>query len=586
MQNSKVGHHNISLLGPPSGNTDTSRPDTKTLSGETIEDLDLDKLAAEFTAGGSRLSYIKEVLFTLVIDPEVLTYRQDILEDLLGNPSLEAEFEELKPLFDGLYNFRSKGDEDQLLYEVTRRLGELETYIEIIEAIHRLLEKHKTEITSAGLQALRSMTAHILEERVIRNLKQELPELLKNVRSIKSVSIGVNLDHRLRPVEATLLSINKKVYDGTSGSLMQKLFNLKNPKNEWRGIAGLHSVPDSLDGRTAMDSDNSSSSVHPLMVPLFRDLAGVLNKVCRPIAEALRKYAAVNTAVLFSLSRELSYYVGAVRYFQRLIAEGFPVSRPRISAGENQDFTIRELYNPNLAARLINGDTAAGSSDGNGRKPAPERIVFNDIAFEGEKRIFVLTGPNRGGKTTYMQAVGMTQVLAQAGLFVPGSEAVISPVEDIHTHFPKKERPELNAGRFGEEAQRLSTLFADASPRDLILLNESLSNTSHSESLYLCRDLIRIFLLLGARTIFATHLHELAAELDDLNRESNGTSKAVSLVSLIKDGTGESAEVEFRRTFKIVEGPPAGSSYAKEIAAHYGITFEQLNNKLRERDII
>jgi DNA mismatch repair protein MutS len=581
MQNSNGGDHTISLLHPsPSGTA------AKMVSGETIEDLDLDKLAAEFTDRGSRLSYIKEILFTLETDPEVLSHRQDILEDLLDNPSLEAGFKKLKPLFDGLYNFRSGGDEDQLLYEVTRRLGELETYIKIIEAVHELLEKHKTEIKSAGLHALLAMTAAILNERIIRNLKQELPELLKNVRSIKSVSIGVNLDHRLRPVEATLLSINKKVYDGASGSLMQKLFNIKSPKNEWKGIANLHRVPDSLNGRSAIDSDNSSASVHPLMVPLFRDLAEVLNKVCRPVADALRKYAAVNTAVLFSLSREITFYLGAVHYFRKLITEGFPVCRPRISAAAKREFTIRKLYNPNLAVRLINGDAAPGSSDGNGRKPAAEKIVFNDSAFEGDKRIFVLTGPNRGGKTTYMQAVGMTQVLAQAGLFVPGRDAAISPVEDIHTHFPKKEQPDLDAGRFGEEAQRLSALFAEASSRDLILLNESLSNTSHSESLYLCRDLIRIFLLLGARTIFATHLHELAAELEELNRRSSGESRAVSLVSLIKDGGDDRDEAEFRRTFKIVEGPPAGSSYAREIAAHYGITFEQLNEKLKQRGSI
>jgi DNA mismatch repair ATPase MutS len=71
----------------------------------------------------------------------------------------------------------------------------------------------------------------------------------------------------------------------------------------------------------------------------------------------------------------------------------------------------------------------------------------------------ILTGPNQGGKTTYMQAIGLAQVMAQSGLFVPGRRARISPVDGIHTHFPVEERVGLGLGRFGDEARRIRTLF-------------------------------------------------------------------------------------------------------------------------------
>jgi len=118
--------------------------------------------------------------------------------------------------------------------------------------------------------------------------------------------------------------------------------------------------------------------------------------------------------------------------------------------------------------------------------------------------VFVLTGPNRGGKTTHVQAVGLAQVLAKAGLYVPARAARISPVEGIFTHFPAREHPELDTGRLGEEAQRLRELFAAATSGSLILFNESLSTTSPGESLVLARDLLRALSLLGARAIFTS----------------------------------------------------------------------------------
>jgi DNA mismatch repair ATPase MutS len=235
---------------------------------------------------------------------------------------------------------------------------------------------------------------------------------------------------------------------------------------------------------------------------------------------------------------------------------------------------IDAAYNVNLALRLL----AKG-----GARDLSRIVITNDVRFGPEGRIFVLTGPNQGGKTTYTQAVGLAHVLAQAGLYVPGSRARISPVDNIYTHFPVEERPDAEAGRLGEEAQRLNDLFARATRHSLILLNESLSSTSPGESLYLAQDVVRILRLLGARAIFATHLHDLAASLDDLNAQTPGDSPLISLVSLAVDHDGAG---EVRQTYRIVPGPPLGRSYAREIAARYGISYEQLEHMLRERGIV
>jgi DNA mismatch repair ATPase MutS len=191
----------------------------------------------------------------------------------------------------------------------------------------------------------------------------------------------------------------------------------------------------------------------------------------------------------------------------------------------------------------------------------------------------VLTGPNHGGKTTYIRAVGVAQILFQAGLYVPASSARMSPVDAIFTHFPAREDARPGQGRLDAEAERLATIFRGATRHSLILLNEALAGTSALEALDLARGVVRALRLLGARAIYVTHLHELAAAVDDINASTPGDSPVASLVALADPGGGPHA-----RTFQIQPGPPSGTSFAAEIAEQHGISYEQLAELLQNRD--
>jgi DNA mismatch repair ATPase MutS len=210
-------------------------------------------------------------------------------------------------------------------------------------------------------------------------------------------------------------------------------------------------------------------------------------------------------------------------------------------------------------------------------------IVTNDIAFGEAGRIAILTGPNQGGKTTYMQSIGLAQVLAQTGLPVPGEEATISPVDAIYTHYPVVERLELGTGRFGDEAQRIRAIFERVTRHSLVLLNESLSTTSMGEGVYLAGDIVRALRQIGLRAVFTTHLHELATAVERINAESDGDSLVFSLVA---SKPAEDLQSEQRYSYEIRRGPPLGRSYAETIAARYGISNDQLQALLRERDLL
>lgn len=559
----------LSLLWPP--DVDPRRTArTSTLSADVAADLDLDRTVDALAASFGYRNAIRDILRNLCTDPTVIAYRQAVLADVLDFPDLAEALAVVLPKLQELDNFAFSARPGQSsLYEVVWRVGQLEAYVEVVDGLNRMFAEVGRRVRAAGLIALRDRAATIAADSTYQQLAAELPALIKQVRGIASITIGVNLDDHLRPVEATLIAVHDKKFKGAGASLLGSLFG-RVEADPMEGIAPLHtSKPDGPQPKVpGVNFEN------PLMYPLFRDLAEVLKKSTRPIASALGRYVRMNIHFLGDIGAELAFFLGAAQLVERLHAAGLPTCRPTMAPAEARLCRIDAAYNLNLALRLM----------GHGDDPPDLRaqVISSDVQFDDGGRIQVLTGPNQGGKTTYTQGVGIAHVLAGVGLFVPGESATISPVDAVYTHFPVEERPDAGVGRLGEEAQRLNTIFGHATRYSLVLLNESLSSTSPGESLYLARDVVRALRMLGGRAIFATHLHDLAADVDAINAETPGDSALISLVALaVEHDNGAGVE----QTFRIVPGPPRGRSYAREIAARYGISFEQLVDLLQRRGL-
>jgi DNA mismatch repair protein MutS len=207
-------------------------------------------------------------------------------------------------------------------------------------------------------------------------------------------------------------------------------------------------------------------------------------------------------------------------------------------------------------------------------------VIANDARFDDQGRIFVLTGPNRGGKTTYTRAVGQALVLAQAGLPVPATTARLSPVDAIYTLFPAAEQAQIGMGRLDEEAAELAAIFRKATAQSLVLLNEPLGSTSPREALLIARDVLGGLRILGTRALLVTHLHELAHDAAALNDAVAGDSRIACLVAGAVESDGEA-----ERTYRITPGTPDGRSYAVDIALAHGLELRQIARTLAERGI-
>src|SRR2546425_1105991 len=534
---------------------------------QCVRDLELESTIAAFTDRRLGRSTIREVFLNLCTDPATIAYRQDILDDLWRNPDFTAHLEALLPDLNALDTAHIAVDRRRSsLQEITWRLGELEHLVSCVTGLSTAFAQVGDKVRAAGWCALRDRIAQTAQDAVYQRLTRELPDMLRTVRAKVSVTIGVNLDGQLRPVAATLLSVNERKF--TASTFLDRLFGRRG--EDVKGLGPLHMVPDLEQGHVPSGNRERGRDVNPLMVPLFHDIAQVLDTVCQPIARALRQYNALHSSFLATLHGDLAFYLAAVRLMERLRSRGLPVCRPDIAPMTERVCALHEAYNLNLALHQM--EHAHGT--------AP--IVTNDVSMDDDGRICILTGPNQGGKTTYTQMVGLCQLLGQTGIWVPAAQARLSPVDNIYTHYPVEEHLAKGTGRFGDEAQRLSQIFARGTRHSLLLLNESLASTHSGESLYIAQDIVRILRRLGARAVFATHLHELAADVAALNASTTGESRIVSLVASWTEAGDDGPS----RSYKIVPGPPLGRSYAREIAAQYGISYDQLTALLQQRGIL
>ncbi len=506
----------FSLLYP----TKSDRPGAANRWGEnTVDDMGLEQLAWTLSIDNKYHDAIKLILLELCTDINTITYRQEILDDFLKNPALTGGLQEQLPVLAKLKRYAETGAQKIPLQETLSRLTELNTYITCVRNLQHILAQAGSSAHSQGLTKFSLLLEEVAQDPTFLSLEKGLPDLLAKLNTIPSITIGINLNSELVPVEATLLAIHDKPFKG--GTYFDRLLGRKTGRKPDQGIGPMHEVPhkhiSGIDARVVKLQDRYD----PMLVPLFRDLYEILRTVLAPVAVELKQYAQVNARLLIQLEAEIAFYLGAAALIQRMQAAGLPMCRPQADPIDQRIGQLQGMYNLILALSLADADIETVAS----------KIVLNEVNFGPAGRIFILTGPNQGGKTVYTQAVGLSQILFQAGLYIPAQAARMSPVDGIYTHFSRLEKTDSGTGRLAEEAERLNNIFRSITDKSMVLLNESLSSTSPGESLYLARDIVHALRLFGVRAIYATHLHELAEDLDSVNAEVKGDSRVVSLVA-------------------------------------------------------
>ncbi|WP_128904857.1 DNA mismatch repair protein MutS [Halorubrum amylolyticum] len=197
-----------------------------------------------------------------------------------------------------------------------------------------------------------------------------------------------------------------------------------------------------------------------------------------------------------------------------------------------------------------------------GRHPVVERttdFVPNDLRLDGERGFLIVTGPNMSGKSTYMRQAALIQLLAQAGSFVPARAAAVGLVDGIYTRVGALDELAQGRSTFMVEMQELSNILHSATADSLVILDEVGRGTATYDGISIAWAATEyLHNEVRARTLFATHYHELTTLADHLPRVAN-----VHVAVDERDG-----EVTFLRT---VRDGPTNRSYGVHVADLAGV---------------
>ena len=567
----KMKTNKLSLLFP-----DQDRVEYRMIPEETWHDLGLDTLVEKLTAQPQEQMMIAQVMRGMTPDPAVTAFRCGVFEDILRHPEIREKMAKLLERVKTFYDYgvvrRHEGDESGI-WDLMHRLEEYHDYIITVEQIRECLAEK--DLQSEGMLRLREAVETICRDNGFAALRRDVEEMRISASSIKSLTVGINLNDRFEAVTLGLVSVNAKPF--TRSGLLKNFLASVTPKDEiypeadWNksssfypantGTGFLESVGQVVEAGMVLRNPLAMMSLARVpaadgssSVPRQMDSAATMltSRITRKLRDMLGKYLNVSVKEISELIPELTFYTRWAEYIEKRRADGWTFCTPQVreTGAGTACASAGGFYNLKLVAA-----------------EKPDTVVKNDLDFDEEKRIYILTGANRGGKTTITQAVGQLFVLAQSGISVPAERFVFDPADMVLTHFPADEDKTLDLGRLGEECRRFRELYARSTGKSLILLNETFSTTSFEEGYFIAVDAVKAVLERGTRTVYNTHMHKLAMELDhEINPEA-GTGKAMSLVAETRDG---------KNSFRVKIAPPEGKSFAREIAVKYGVTYEAL----------
>ncbi len=246
---------------------------------------------------------------------------------------------------------------------------------------------------------------------------------------------------------------------------------------------------------------------------------------------------------MVQLLGDCELYLGALGFRDRALEAGLAVSLPELVAPE-EPRALLGLFNPLLLAH--------------GVKPVP-----CDLTTDRHATTVLVTGPNSGGKTRLLQSLGLAQLLAQSGLFVPARSAAVALAPGLVVSLIEETKADQAEGRLGTELLRIRQLFEKLPPGAMVILDELCSGTNPSEGEEIFELVVRMLTRLAPQAFITTHFLAFAARLE--------RDHSIEDLRFVQVELGH----EQRATYQFVPGV-AQTSLAGHAAERLGVTRDQL----------
>lgn len=501
------------------------KENTKEVTGDTFQHLALNEIVDMIAVTNDDKILIRQAFSLLPTDKETVSYRQEIIRDFIENDVICDKLGAILGKLDVLKEFNAHNHfltvKKSSLWDYIDYISEVDVYVQVVEELNLLFDESK--LNSKGLLEISRVLKEVIDMDRINELKEVVKSQRGDLNALRSVLVGINLTNDLKPDEIRILEYRPVPF-----------------KSQFKGkMAFGLSV-------TSGQMVKYDDAVSPIMKAMAQDMENRLGKSLKKNKEELREYVNFKGYFLLDICNDLKTFLLLAKFGKKLKEKGYSFCYPSIT--DENEVSIKGVYNIRLTEKNL------------------EEIVKNDFSFTEKEKVFILTGPNRGGKTMLTQAVGLAAFMAAQGLFVAADEYKGFLFNGILTHFPADENETLDMGRLGEEAVRVREIVKNSDSRTLVLLNETYSSTSSVDGLYLAKDLVHILKHKEVPTIFNTHIHDLARMTDEMNKW-DGRGDVISLAMEIVDNVN---------TYKVLRKEPDTSSYARNIALRYNVTYDQM----------
>lgn len=277
-------------------------------------------------------------------------------------------------------------------------------------------------------------------------------------------------------------------------------------------------------------------------------LARLYGEEFSELRELCRRHADFYDPTIRRFEREVQFYLAFLKFLSPMKGAGLSFCLPEVS-NESRAVFATDTFDLALASRLTEKETP---------------VVLNEFRLGGRERVFVVSGPNQGGKTTFARTFGQLHHLASIGCPVPGTSARLFLSDRIFTHFEREERLQRMRGKLEDDLVRIKEVFEAATENSIVILNEIFASTTLNDARFLGGKVMEKIVRLDLLCVYVTFVDELA---------SFGGS-VVSMVSTIVPGDPA------QRTYKVIRGPANGLAYAWAIAEKYDLTYERLRVKV------